>query len=103
MDQIKISQSEVIFYIALINIVIGFFLGTFPLLAGFIAKNRKYGIYGFIGSVVGGGILGILLSYPIAMIFIWLIVKKAIVRESADSISIDEKTAELSVENSENS
>ena len=57
------------------NVVLGFLFGTFPLLAGIRSGNRKYGFLGFVLSIAGGSILGILLSYPLAMIFLWLILR----------------------------
>ncbi len=60
----------------LINTAIGFVLGLIPLVLGFFKKKIKLGLFGIIGSVVGGTILGIFLAIPITIIFSWLIVKK---------------------------
>ncbi len=101
MEQIKLSYNEAIFYIAFINILLGFLLGSFPLISGFIAKNRKYGIYGFIGSIIGGAILGILLSYPIALIFTWLTLRKL---TDKSSVNVEnEKPVDVSINDSEDS
>lgn len=71
MDDFKIG-----FYgLIAVNIVLAFLFGTFPLVAGIIRKNQKRGFLGFVLSLVGGAILGILLSFPLAMIFFWLIVR----------------------------
>lgn len=69
MEELRIG-----FYGLLIaNIVLGFLFGTFPLVAGLLAGNRKYALLGFIVSIAAGAILGVFLSYPLAMLFVWLI------------------------------
>ncbi len=75
MEQLRITQTEAIVYLAIINAVLGLLFGFFPLLTGIIIKNRKYGIYGFLGSIIGGAILGVILSFPIAFVFTWLILR----------------------------
>jgi hypothetical protein len=58
-----------------LNVVLGFLFGCFPLVAGLLRGNQKRGFLGFVLSLVGGAILGILLSFPIAMIFVWLLLR----------------------------
>ncbi len=71
MEELRIG-----FYGLLIaNIVLGFLFGTFPLVAGIRRGNRKHAYLGFGLSVVGGALLGILLSYPLSMIFLWLVLR----------------------------
>ena len=100
MENIKISYNEAIYYITVINVVLGFLFGTFPLIFGFIMKNRKYGVYGFIGSIVGGAILGIFLSYPIAAILTWLILRKSFAKDSVDDAVVNENPAEVEIDKS---
>ena len=95
MEQVKISSSEIIFYLTIINIVLGILFGSLPLIAGFVLKNRKYGLYGFVISAVGGAVLGVLLAYPIAAVFTWLIVKNS----KAETIA-HENSADVSSKNS---
>jgi hypothetical protein len=102
MENIKISYNEAIYYITVINVVLGFLFGTFPLISGFIMKNRKYGVYGFIGSIVGGAILGIFLSYPIAAILTWLILRKSFAKDSIDDAVVNENPTEVEIDNTEN-
>jgi hypothetical protein len=67
MDDLRIG-----FYGLLIaNIALGFLFGAFPLVAGIRTGNRKHGFLGFVLSVGGGALLGVLLSFPLAMIFLW--------------------------------
>lgn len=70
--EIKLTYYDLI----LINTAIGFVLGLIPLVLGFFKKKIKLGLFGIIGSVIGGTILGIFLAIPITIIFSWLIVKK---------------------------
>ena len=94
MEDIKISFNEIAFYITIINVVLGILFGSFPFFAGLKMKNRNYAVYGFIGSIIGGAVLGAFLSYPIAIIFTWLILRnpketvEAINKNSIESESI---------------
>lgn len=58
-----------------LNVVLGFLFGLFPLVAGILRGNQKRGFLGFVLALVGGALLGILLSFPLAMIFFWLLVR----------------------------
>jgi len=76
MEQIKLTTNEAILYIAILNIGLGILFGAIPLILGFIRKERSYAVFGFLGSIIGGAILGIFLSIPVAAIFTWLILRK---------------------------
>lgn len=93
MEQIILTKNDIIFYLTIINVVLGILFGSFPLISGLIFNNRKYGFYGFIISVIGGAILGIFLSYPIAAIFTWLILKKS----KAETIVADDNSSAAKV------
>jgi len=68
MEELRIG-----FYgLLVINIVLGVLFGAFPLVAGLRTGNRKHGFLGFILAIAGGAVLGCFLSFPIAMIFLWL-------------------------------
>jgi hypothetical protein len=54
---------------------LGFIVGLIPLIAGLVKRNIKYGLIGFVGSIIGGALLGLLLAVPVAAIFTWLIVR----------------------------
>ena len=97
----QISLDQLIVYVTMINIVLGFLFGTFPLLCGIKMNNRKYGIYGFIGAVVGGAILGIFLSYPIAIVFTWLILKNSLAKDNADTADASENPVEVETNTTE--
>ncbi len=102
MENIIIPFDQARLYIVVINIVLGFLFGTFPLLLGIKMNNRKYGVYGFIGAIIGGAILGVFLSYPIAAFFTWLILKKSFAKDSVDDAVVNENPAEVEIDNTEN-
>ncbi len=102
MDNIQISIEQARNYIILINIVLGLLFGTFPLLCGIKMNNRKYGVYGFIGSIIGGAILGVFLSFPIAAGFTWLILKKPVTANSDDALIVNETPVEVKTDTTEN-
>jgi uncharacterized membrane protein len=77
--------------IAMIGAALGFLLGLIPLILGLIKKERKYAMFGFLGSLIGGALLGIFLSIPIASIFTWLILRKPkSVNPSTETVSDSE-------------
>ena len=102
MDNIQISIDQARNYIILINIILGLLFGIFPLLAGLKTNNRKYGIYGFIGALIGGAILGVFLSFPIAAVFTWLILKKPIASGTDDALAVNENSTEIKTDTTEN-
>lgn len=69
MDPTSISLSQWI----LIGGGLGLLVGLVPLILGFVKKNLKFGVFGFLGSIIGGAVLGLLLAIPIAGLFTWLI------------------------------
>lgn len=95
----QITYEQVIFYITLINIVLGFLFGTFPLLCGIKTNNRKFGVYGFIGAIIGGAILGVFLSFPIAAVFTWMILKKSLAEDNNDAAVVNENHVEAETDN----
>ena len=83
MEEIRLTGRELIYYFAIANIVLGVLFGTIPLVAGLVSKNTRYGWLGLISSIIGGAVLGIFLSYPLALIFTWLAVRGPKQAESA--------------------
>lgn len=101
MENINLTFDQIRLYIILINIFLGVLFGTFPLLVGIKMNNRKYGVYGFISAIIGGAILGVFLSYPIAAIFTRLILKKSSAQDNADVTAANENAAEAEAEHIE--
>ncbi len=95
-------QIEFDFYkITLIGLALGLTLGLIPPVLGFIKKKRKYAMFGFLGSLIGGALLGIFLSIPVAAIFTWLILRKSN-NEPAEVVVVNETPIDVKVENIEN-
>lgn len=62
-------------YAALFNAGIGLVLGLVPLIFGFVKGRVKYGVIGLLACLVGGAVLGIILSVPAMVFFTWLVVR----------------------------
>lgn len=77
MEQVKLTSNEALVYLAFLNIGLSVLFGAIPLVFGFLKKERSYGVFGFLGAIIGGAILGIFLSIPVALIFTWLILRKS--------------------------
>ena len=87
MDGIRLTTQQALMYVILINGAIGFVIGLIPLILGIVKKRARIGIYGLLASTVGGALLGLLLSIPAVVIFVWLILKKpAAAGESQDPL-----------------
>ncbi len=71
--QLKINQYEAGL---LFGAILGLVLGLIPLIFGMIKGKKKIGMLGFIGSIVGNAIFGLILSIPVIVISIYLILKK---------------------------
>ena len=54
--QIRLSLYD----IAMMGAGLGALLGLLPLILGFVKKERSYGVFGFLGSNIGGALLGVL-------------------------------------------
>ena len=76
MDGVRLTTQQALMYVLLINGGIGFVIGLIPLILGIVKKKGRIGIYGLLASTVGGALLGLLLSIPAAVIFVWLILKQ---------------------------
>ena len=86
MEELRIG-----FYgLLLVNIVLGVLFGSFPLVGGFLMGNKKYALLGFVVCIAGGAILGVFLSFPVAMLFLWLILRNG--SEEAPAVAQDTST-----------
>ena len=90
MDPNTLTPQQAIIFGVLINAGVGFVLGLVPLVLGFVKRNVKYGVYGFLASIFGGALLGILLSIPATVIFSWLIARGPKVTASSTDASSDQ-------------
>ena len=99
MEQIKFSANEFIYYGAIAGAILGLLFGIFLLILGFVKKERGYGIFGLLSSVVVGPISG-LLSIIVAVIFTWLILRKK--KEIVAEVTPDENLMGVKTEHPEN-
>ena len=99
MEQIRLTSNEFIYYGAIAGSILGLFLGIFLLILGFIKKERSYGVFGFLGSVILGPIAGFL-SIIVAVIFTWLILRRPKNTVAVNSENI--QPADSTVNNSDN-
>ncbi len=75
--------------VALMGAALGLLFGLIPLILGFLKKERSYGVFGFLGSIIGGSILGVFLSLPIVGIFTWLILRRPRTQHTSNEKSAD--------------
>jgi hypothetical protein len=61
--------------IMVFGVGLGFIVGLIPLITGIVAKKKKLAIMGFILAWIGTVVLGFILGAPIAVLFLWLILK----------------------------
>ncbi len=54
---------------AVVGLIVGAIAGLAPLIAGYFRSRLALGVIGFVASVVGGAILGLLLAVPVALVF----------------------------------
>jgi hypothetical protein len=77
MDPINVTSREVYIYSVLLSVGFGVIIGLVPLVFGFIRHRRKNAFLGFILTVVGSALLGLLLAIPVAAIFTYLIYRNS--------------------------
>jgi len=76
MDQVQLSTQEAVLYGMLLTGGIGFAIGLVPLILGIVKKKIRLGVFGLLASTIGGALLGLLLSVPAVVIFVWLILAR---------------------------
>ena len=86
MQDIRFTFNDLIIYVAIANTVLGVLFGLFPLVVGLKNSRAKYGIIGFLASVIGGFILSIVLAFPLALIFTLLALRPARVRTVSENV-----------------
>src|SRR5688500_10338935 len=75
MEDMRITYNSVILYIIIFNTVLGMLFGIFLFLVVFILQKRTFVFYGFVLSIVLEVLTGVLLSFPVALLFVWLILR----------------------------
>ena len=77
MDPINLTTRELYLYSLLLNIALGVLIGLVPLVYGFIKQRRKQAFLGFVLTIVGSALLGLVLAIPIAAIWTWMVYRGA--------------------------
>lgn len=72
MDPQQLIQQYGVWIFVAINVALGLVLGLVPFSLGFIKGRRKIGMIGLAVCVIGGAILGVLVSLPACILFTWL-------------------------------
>jgi hypothetical protein len=75
MEEVKLTFRDLMFYIVTANVILGVLFGTVSLFLGFKMDRRGLGVTGLVVTVIGGAVLGLFLSYPLTLLFIWLITR----------------------------
>ena len=73
MDPTKMTTLQLM----MIGGALGVVIGLIPLITGIVKKNLKFGVFGFLGSILGGALLSLILAIPVAVIFTWFILRNA--------------------------
>ena len=93
----------------IVGIACGFIFGLIPLILGFVKKNIKFGLIGFVLSILAGSFLSLLGVLPVVAVFIWLILRNPkpaqfeAANENPTDVSINENSTAVSVNDSETS
>ncbi len=74
MNDIELTYREFYLYVIIGGAILGALFGLIPLILGRRRNKARLGMYGFLASIVSGGIAP-LLGIIVAAIFLWLIVK----------------------------
>ncbi len=75
MEEVKLTFRDLMFYIVTANVILAVLFGTVTLFLGVKMDRRSLGVLGLVVTVIGGAVLGLFLSYPLTLLFIWLITR----------------------------
>lgn len=76
MEVSQMSVRDLALYAFVFNVIAGFVLGLIPLVIGLKRGRKRYALLGFAASLIGGALLGIILSIPATLIFTWLVLRR---------------------------
>lgn len=86
----------------IIGAIVGFVFGLIPLILGFKKQNTKFGIIGFVLTLLGGTFFSLLGALPVCGIFTWLILrKKAVEEKPAEVEAVNENPVDVAIKDSE--
>ncbi len=92
-----------LYQLLIVGAITGFVLGLIPLGLGFVKQNRKYGIIGFILTIIGGTFFSLLGALPVASVFTWLVLRKPAEDKPVEVKIVNENPIDVAVKDSENS
>jgi hypothetical protein len=72
----ELTFSEFYVYVLIAQVVIAALIGLIPLIVGRRRSQNKLGTYGYLATLVAG-VLSPLAALIVAVIFVWVIVRKA--------------------------
>ena len=87
----------------IVGTAVGILFGSVLLIVGFVKKNIKLGLIGFVLSIIVGPFLSLLGVLPVFGIFLWLILKKPIETKPVQVEVVNENPIDAAVEDSESS
>jgi hypothetical protein len=76
MEEIKLTYRELLMYIVTANVILGLLFGSISLILGFKQDRKGLGALGCVATVLGGAVAGVFLSYPITLLFLWLLLRQ---------------------------
>jgi hypothetical protein len=66
-----------VYVYSVISIALSVLIALVPLFFGLGRQQRKYAVIGFIATIIGGALLGLLLAIPVAAVFSWVIYRSS--------------------------
>jgi hypothetical protein len=96
--ELKLSLVE---FASIIGIICGILFGLALLIVGFVKKNIKFGILGFILSLIISPFLSLIGVLPVFGVFLWLILRKPAASKPAQSEVVNENSIDASVKDAE--
>jgi len=85
----------------IIGAIVGFIFGLIPLILGLKKQNAKFGIIGFVLTLLGGTFFSLLGALPICGIFTWLVLRKKIEEKPVKVEMVNENPVDVSIKDSE--
>ena len=76
MEPIDLTTRQVYIY-TVISIALSVLVALVPLFFGLGRQQRQLAIVGFVLTILGGVLLGLLLAIPVAAVFLYLIYRKS--------------------------
>ena len=76
MDDIRLTYRELLMYIVTANVILALLFGSISLILGFKRDRKGLGVLGFVVTILGGAVAGVFLSYPLTLLFMWMLLRQ---------------------------